>query len=100
MVLRTTSTVIASHDSAEAISPFCPCEERSDEANLGELYEIATPRQVGARNDKRGELRSVVAEFISALYARSSPLRIRGARGVTVITPFYPPYLKGDVRGG
>jgi len=50
-----------------------------------------------ARNDKRGELRSVVAEFISALYARSSPLRIRGARGVTVITPFYPPYLKGDI---
>jgi len=35
-----------------------------------------------------------------------SPLRIRGARGVTnkcsaaIITPFYPPYLKGDIQGG
>jgi len=42
--LAMASIDIASHDSAEAISPFCPCEEHSDEANLGELYEIATLR--------------------------------------------------------
>ena len=71
MICRNRDTkVIVGHPPLPVIArltksaPFCHCEECSDEAISVEglfMMEIATPRQVGARNDKREGLRMTSA---------------------------------------
>ena len=38
--------------------------------------------------------------ILTSSFFRIAPLKIRGGRGVIEITPFIPPYFKGEIEEG